>query len=166
MKLDRPLQRKILEVLREHYPAAHFTNRMEHLHEDPQHLMANAAYLLADGLIDGEIRMTSTGRGDFLPTRFAITAAGLDFLEDDGGLSAILGTVTVKMHADSIRDLILAQIEVADLESSAKAQLTDTVQSLPAKALEGVVGGLAREGLARMPNAIGWLQTTLSAVSS
>lgn len=34
-----------------------------------------------------------------------ITAASLDFLEDDGGLSAILGIITVKLHADTIKGL-------------------------------------------------------------
>lgn len=29
MNLDRDLQSKLLEELREHYPAPHFTNRME-----------------------------------------------------------------------------------------------------------------------------------------
>lgn len=161
MKLDRDLQRKLLEELREHYPAPYYTNRMEHLHEDARHLIANAAYLAEHGLIDGEIRMTSSGRGDFMPTKFVLTAQGLDFLEDDGGLTAILGTLTVRLHADSVRDLITAQIEASAMESTAKAQLIAQVKSLPAKGLEAVVTGLAREGLARLPNAIAWLQTSL-----
>jgi hypothetical protein len=164
MKLDRDLQRKLLEELREHYPAPHFTNRMDHLHADPRHLMANAAYLIEHDLVAGEIRMTSTGRGDFMPTRLVLTAKGLDFLEDDGGLTAILGTLTVRLHADSIRDLLAARIEAAELEDSVKSQLISEVKSLPAKGLEAMIAGLAREGLARMPNAIQWLQTALTSV--
>lgn len=162
MKLDRTLQRKLLEELREHYPAPYFTSRMDHLHADHSHLMVNAAYLIEHDLLDGQIRMTSTGRGDFMPTQLVLTAKGLDFLEDDGGLTAILGTLTVRLHADSIRDLLTARIEAAELEDSVKSQLISEVKSLPAKGLEAMIGGLAREGLARMPNAIHWLQTALA----
>lgn len=162
MKLDRDLQRKLLEELREHYPAPFFTNRMEHLHADPQHLMANAAYLIEHGLVAGDLRMTSTGRGDFLPMKLTLTAKGLDFLEDDGGLTAILGTLTVRLHADSVRDLLAKQIEASELEDSVKSQLIAEVKGLPAKGLETMVARLAKEGLARLPNAIQWLQTSLT----
>lgn len=162
MKLDRELQRKLLEELREHYPAPHYTNRMAHLHTNPRHLMANAAYLIEHDLVAGELRMTSSGGGDFMPTRLVLTAKGLDFLEDDGGLTAILGTLTVRLHADSIRDLLVARIEAAEMEDSVKSQLIAQVKSLPAKGLESMVAGLAKEGLARLPNAIQWLQTSLT----
>lgn len=162
MKLDRALQRKLLEELREYYPAPRFTNRMDHLHTDPRHLMANAAYLIEHDLVAGEIRMTSTGSGDFMPARLVLTAAGLDFLEDDGGLTAIMGTLTIRLHAESIRDLLAARIEAAELEDSVKSQLLTEVKSLPAKGLEAMVSGLAREGLARLPNAVQWLQSTLT----
>lgn len=56
---------------------------------------------------------------------------------------------------------IAREIEASELEASVKSQLVAQVQSLPAKGLEGVVTGLAREGLARLPNAIQWLQTSL-----
>lgn len=161
MKVDRDLQRKLLEELRTHYPAPHVTNRMDHLHPDPRHLMANSAYLIEHGLVAGKMRMTSTGNTDFMPTRLVLTARGLDFLEDDGGLTAILGTLTVKLHADSIRNLLAARIEAAELEDSVKSQLISEVKSLPAKGLEAMIGGLAKEGLARVPNAIQWLQTAL-----
>tara|TARA_B100001250_G_scaffold196414_1_gene168724 strand:- start:315 stop:608 length:294 start_codon:yes stop_codon:yes gene_type:complete len=91
-----------------------------------------------------------------------ITAKGIDFIEEDGGLSAILGVVTVRLHADTVRDLLLAQIEEADAESSVKEQLKATVNNLPAKGLEALVTRLASEGITRLPNAVQWLQTFIS----
>lgn len=164
MKIDRALQLKMLGLLRDCYPAHSITNRMaEFMEVDHHHLCSNAAYLLEHDLLDGEIRLSSDGSKSMLPGKLAITAKGLDFIEEDGGLSAVLGVVTVRLHADSIRDLIAAQIEQSELDSSTKAKLIDTVKTLPAKGLEAVVTGLAREGLARLPNAIQWLQTSLSA---
>ncbi len=65
----------------------------------------------------------------------SITAAGLDFLADDGGLSAILGVVTVKVHADTIRDLIAAKIDTADLPVEKKSALKKQLAALPETAL-------------------------------
>ena len=46
---------------------------------------------------------------------------GIDFLTDDGGLSAILGVVTVKLHSDTIQALIAAKIDQAEISDSEKA---------------------------------------------
>lgn len=163
MKIDRELQLQILSLLRDRYPSQGFTNQLaEQMGADHHHLCCNAAYLLEHDLLAGEIRLASDGSKSMMTSRLTITAKGLDFIEEDGGLSAVLGTVTVRLHADSVRDLIAAQIELSELDSSTKAKLIDTVKTLPAKGLEAVVTGLAREGLTRLPNAIHWLQTTLS----
>ncbi len=41
-----------------------------------------------------------------------ITAKSIDLLEDDGGVSAILGVVTAKLHEDTIRNLVLAEVKL------------------------------------------------------
>ena len=46
-----------------------------------------------------------------------ITAKGIDFLEDDGGLSAILGVVTVKLHADTLREMLAKKIDASSASS-------------------------------------------------
>lgn len=67
-------------------------------------------YLEEHGLCKSGVMIGADGHLALGESR--ITAAGLDFLEDDGGLSAILGVVTVRLHADTIRALIDAKIEV------------------------------------------------------
>ena len=52
-----------------------------------------------------------------------INHKGIDFLTDDGGLSAILGVVTVKLHSDTIQALIAAKIDQAEISDSEKSWL-------------------------------------------
>lgn len=68
-----------------------------------------------------------------------ITAKGVDYLEIDGGLSAVLDTVTVRLHADTIRDLIEAKI----IESS-------TIPEEEKPALREAIKGMKEEGLKQL----------------
>jgi hypothetical protein len=88
-----------------------------------------------------------------------ITARGLDFLADDGGLSAILGVVTVKLHADTIRDLIAAKIEATPLAESEKSALRKHLAILPEMALRAAATDLMKSGLDHLPDAIHWFRT-------
>jgi hypothetical protein len=63
-----------------------------------------------------------------------------------------------KVHATAIRDVILAAISKSNLPADEKAELTESVNALPAVHLDAITGGLAREGLARLPDAMGWLR--------
>ncbi|HCD6626292.1 TPA: hypothetical protein NDU46_005545, partial [Pseudomonas aeruginosa] len=111
-----------------------------------------------------EIRMTHDGRNSMMPGRLKITAAGLDFIEEDGGLTAILGTVTVRLHADSIRELIALQVENSKLSEPEKTGLLKGVKSLTKAGLEEAVKYLVQQGLARSPDAIPYLQTLFQSV--
>lgn len=136
MTLDRDLQRTILLQLREAYPElVHFQTLGVAKHPD---FHPNAFYLTAHGLIEpvalrrdvmGTPSQVFTGR---------ITAAGLDFLQDDGGLSAILGTVTVRLEPQTIRALLEARIDESALPASDKARLKSKLASLAGKAAEKV----------------------------
>lgn len=164
MQIDRELQNTLLARLRDAYPGVGYSNKLaDELGVDHHHLASNASYLAEHDLIDGDIKMLSDGSRLMRPAILKITAGGIDFIEEDGGLTAILGVMTVKLHADTIRDLILAQIEAAEVDSSVKEQLKTSVRNLPAKGLEAVVTRLAQEGLTRLPNAMQWLQTVISA---
>lgn len=77
-----------------------------------------------------------------------ITARGIDFLEDDGGLSAILGTVTVKLHADTIRDLIDAKItESKAIPEQEKPALREALKGIRDEGLKQLTTKLISHGL-------------------
>ncbi len=90
-----------------------------------------------------------------------VTAKGLDFLADDGGLSAILSVVTVKLHSDTIKDLLIAKIEKTDAEPTVKEHLIQAVKKLPAEAMTQLSMAAVRQGIDNLPNALEWLQKIL-----
>lgn len=92
-----------------------------------------------------------------------ITSKGIDFLEDDGGLAAILGVITVRLHDDTIKSLIEAKIEAADLPPPDKRRYLDALRELPAESTKHLAMKLIDAGLANVPAAWNAIQSTLSA---
>ena len=128
--LDRNLQHEFLSELYKVYPdnityeyyinaAIAQTTGVIEAEEDALFVLkqsANLQYLAEHGLVvfDDKTRITATVK---------ITAKGIDFLMDDGGLSAILGVVTVKLHSDTIQALLNTKIDQADIPPEEKSKL-------------------------------------------
>src|SRR6478672_9982665 len=117
--LDRALQRQILDLLKGHYPRSAIPVRDLDLSEEEA--AANLRYLEEHGLCESGV--TSGADGHFAFGARTSPPPAPDFLEDDGGLSAILGVVTVRLHADTIRALIDAKIETSSLPAEEKSRL-------------------------------------------
>jgi len=120
---------------------------------------ANLVYLQEHGLCESGVVIGVDGHFSFGES--TITARGLDFLADDGGLSAILSTVVVKLHADSIRALLESKIEQANLPAPEKSALKARLAALSTKALETATTDLVHRGVDYLPNAIDWIRTLL-----
>ncbi|SNT28710.1 hypothetical protein SAMN06265795_12224 [Noviherbaspirillum humi] len=160
MKLDRALQRELLELLAVEYPNTRecvFTPELSD--EVNERRIANLLYLEEHGLVESGLR--SYMDGNYASTGSRITARGLDFLADDGGMSAILGTVTVKLHDDTIRSLMELTIEKSDLPPPEKKKWTDALRSLPADAIKHLTMKLLGMGLDHTPDAIHAMRTFL-----
>ncbi|MGY4876488.1 hypothetical protein ACLUEY_01225 [Vreelandella aquamarina] len=77
-----------------------------------------------------------------------VTAKGVDFLEEDGGISATLATVTVKLHADTIRDLIDAKIvESNAIPDDDKPALREALKGMKEEGLKQLTTRLVSYGL-------------------
>jgi hypothetical protein len=153
--LDREMQQALLMEMRDQYP--------EHLHFLPldgqyptKAIHANLIYLEENALCDSGLKPNMVGYSYIGGAR--ITARGLDFLAGDGGLSAILGIVTVRLHGDTIRDLIAAKIEASPLAEGEKSALRKHVAALPEMALRAAATDLMKSGLDHLPDAIHWLR--------
>jgi hypothetical protein len=121
MSVNREIQRKILVALRDHYPEEVQLHKLALDCDDEQELQFNAFYLKEHGLIEGkERRVMSAPRSMILAK---ISASGLDFLEGDGGLTAILNTVTVKFDVESVKKLVEEKI----LQSSIPQEEKETI---------------------------------------
>jgi hypothetical protein len=152
--VDRELQRSLLLAMRDCYP--------ELLYELPATIDAakprvdtNLFYLEEHGLCDSGLSPNAAGYSVIRGPR--ITARGLDFLADDGGLTAILGVVTVRLHADTIRDLIAVKIEALPVPAAEKSALRKILAGLPADALRAATTDLVKSGLDHLPNVAHWL---------
>lgn len=128
--LDRNLQHEILKELNNIYPdsktyeywidaaIAQVLGVIETVGEAELYIAkrsANLRYLAEHGLV--------VCNDKNLSATVKITAKGIDFLSNDGGLSAILGVVTVKLHSDTIQALIAAKIDQAEISDSEKSWL-------------------------------------------
>ena len=155
MTLDRALQKKLLEQLAQEYPER---VDIDTITEDATAMLRNLLYLEEHGLVDNNlIRML----GGVARCDSKITARGLDFLAEDGGLTAVLSVVTVKLHANTVRDLIEAKIAASDLPQDEKKRLTDHLRELPGEALKTITTRLVETGLDNLPGAAQALKTMI-----
>jgi hypothetical protein len=165
--MDRDLQRRILEYLAEKYPFTDFPDFLgdifSELPSDEEieryHKVAfNINYLQEHGLISGGMIIGVDNRPSFYDMK--ITKTGLDFLEDDGGLSAILGTVTVKLHSDTIKEVIQSKIENSQLPPEKKSRIKFLISTLSGEALKTVTQSLVKDGINSIPDLLTWVKVT------
>lgn len=149
-KLDRELQRAILNQLAHAYPGLQPIKALTP--EDQENFEANLFYLAQHGLVEVESQLMISGERSFGAPM--ITAKGMDFLADDGGLSAILGVVTVKLHDDTIRKLLIQKVEAAPGDTGVKARMVEKIKSLPAEALGKLTMDGLDKALSSAPNVI------------
>jgi hypothetical protein len=161
MRLDRSYQLMLLEKCASAYPLPARPGALQCGDDDESEhrYAANMLYLEQHGLVDAQVVVSADGMLSFGDP--AITAKGIDFLADDGGLSAILGVVTVKLHADTIRDMLLAKADASDLPAEEKSQLKKQLAALPGAALQTVATKLAQEGIDQLPNFVHWARSLI-----
>jgi hypothetical protein len=120
-----------------------FSNR--EVLDPPQALMAVVEYLK-------ELKLVTTDEtygGQMIPD-VKITAKGIDHLEDDGGLSAILNTVTVKFDIESTRELLASGLfsmgvpeeKKGILRQALEGATTDTIKELVKSVLRNPKGAM------------------------
>lgn len=155
MKLDRKLQLAILQRLANSYPDSCAKDKLD---SDHPLFRANVSYLFEHGLIKQkeyrDEKMTE-------PFAIAITAAGMDFLADDGGLTAILGTLTVKLHDETIRHLLEARIEASDLPEEDKKGWQEKLRELRGESIKHLTMKLLDKGAESLPAILDAIQTSL-----
>jgi len=157
--LDRDLQNAILRILEQAYPASVSVDVFTE-HAPPEIVNANVCYLSEHGLIDC-IDGTTLGSACRLLIEPKITARGLDFLADDGGLTAILGRVTVRLHEDTIKETIAAWVAAQGLSAADSSRYISRLRALPADATKHLLLRFLDLGLESAPKALQLIQTLL-----
>lgn len=157
MKLDRNLHRRILEAAYEAYPNETFL--ADAGGEETLNYYANLLYLEEHGLIDSGLLKTPGGA---IPrSGFKAKYRGVDFIADDGGLSAILGVVTIRFHEDTIKQLLIDRVEASKEPTSVKSSLIKQLKDLPAEGLKTLTTKALEAAMTDLPNAMHQLGTWL-----
>lgn len=150
MSLDRKLQLILLQRLAEEFPA---TVNVQGWEGELPGATVNLAYLHEHGLCDVKFSQAISIKVP-RPITAKATARGMDFLADDGGLSAILGVVTIKLHDDTIKAIIESRIMESDLPEPDKKRFIDQLRELPGEATKHLVLKLVDLGLEKGPQTI------------
>lgn len=152
MKIDREYQKNLLSFLLEDFPS--YENSFEHckmlVDEDTDKYVANVEYLQRHGLLEDGVSLDFAMDGTPFVSIKAfpkITEAGIDFMLDDGGLSAILHVQTVRLHPDTIKSLVEERIRSADLQEDVKASLIEKIRSLPEEGARNLLDKLLDKGI-------------------
>jgi len=153
---DRELQGKILQYLNERYPEEVRTDKITGNGQDNFNRCMH--YLYEHELINGQISQEFREVDNFLTAR--ITAQGIDFLADDGGLGAILGVVTIKIHSDSIQQIINAKIEASNIPTESKSKLKEAIKNAPSTIVAEALKRLTGMAFDHCPAALDFLQKT------
>ncbi|NIF57547.1 hypothetical protein F3J27_03300 [Enterobacter sp. Ap-916] len=112
-------------------------------------LVANLLYLRDHGLINVVIKQVLSGSYIVEFESLKINSKGIDFVRDDGGLSAILNVTTIKFHREAvvvIEDLIALSNMSAEEKEKAKSKLGE----LSFEALKAVVQTATTVGLSAL----------------
>lgn len=146
---DRDLQLRILKELKTYYPENTATSELQKVvcSYDDLSFIPNLFYLHDHGLILGH-ESKDFGLRKFLLIQ--ITVNGIDFLADDGGLSAILNKVHIKFDEDDLSKLLENRLEQTDLPSETKKSIMDAIKSLPAEGIKAIYTHLLSVGLSHV----------------
>lgn len=140
MILDRQLQFELLEKMSSAYPEFYdFTEDYQLGSLEYKKAISNLYYLQQHNLVEERSTMSSKSMDGLKRLQFGmptINQNGLDFLANDGGLSAILSTVTIKIDTEQFRQLLLARINESNLPPDQKNQIVSALESLPAESIK------------------------------
>lgn len=157
---DRATQRRILETLARSYPDATSLGDMAAISEVTD-LRRELHYLAAHDLVTFK-NIEYSGGSQLRDMR--ITAKGIDFLADDGGLGAILDVVTVRLDVASFQALLVREVEGSSEPETVKRKLVSQIKSLPAEAVKALVTEGVKGALRHAPNGVRWLQSVIESL--
>lgn len=163
MKLDREIWMTMLEQLSNSDDPFNNVNQFDLQDLDEKQRLEYVKYLYDHGLIN---YIDASDMEGFDVIEIKITTKGNDYLSADGGLTAELGVVTIKLHEDTIKSLIESQILASELPEPQKRTMIHALRELPAESTTHLVKTLVGEGvklgLRGAPNAYQWLHNLIS----
>ena len=162
MILDRDLQLEMLKKMASVYPFPYgFGDELDKMNDDERGVFgANLYYLKEHELVSPQsIKISLDNIYTLGPTK--LTAKGADFIADDGGLSAILGVVTVRFEAEQLRQILEVKIRLSDLDPERKQSMISALRELPAESIKHLTTKVVDAGWDSLPGLMILMQTLL-----
>jgi len=154
--LNRSLQKNLLIEMERFYPQYVDIHSLTDIFPNEPKISANLHYLAEHRLIDLNFELMADGTYAYGPPR--INQRGMDFLADDGGLEAIIGVVTIKLHDETIRSLLEEFVEMRSEDTSVKASAIKAIRNAPASAIQKFSEYAIQKGLENLPGITPMLQ--------
>ena len=140
MILDRKLQLELLEKMSSSYPDYYdLDGEYKHGSQEYKKVAANLYYLMQHNLVEPRSILSSSSTDGLKRLQFGaptINQNGMDFLANDGGLSAILSTITIKIDTEQFRQILQTRINESNLPPDQKSQIISALQSLPSESIK------------------------------
>ena len=155
-KLDREYQFQILRAAAEVFPQPLFVHG-DLVGRNGSDIELNCAYLEEHDLI----RLTWVGSENSgrVVLSVLITAVGMDYLANDGGLPAILNVLTVRLETDSVKQIFIERVRSAQGDRTVKDRLVEQIKNLSAEKLKEMTKRALSAGLTSLPNSLSLVET-------
>ena len=159
--LDTAFQRKVLEILRPLFPLPIDNEGIpKELTADEHKWHANIHYLYQHGLIS----MVPAGEwGVQFDEIFdlTITAKGIDYIAEDGGLTNYYGSINIRLDDGLIKNLIKENIEKSSVDPKQKSKMNALLKTVSSSALSEIVKQSISAAFSNGPDIIHRLQSML-----
>lgn len=162
-KFDRSVQRDLLQALYDCDPGSISDTVLREFVEkfgSEENFVSNLFYLEGHGLINSGAERAYGDYG-FVSEALHITAKGIDFVRDDGGLGAIVNVLTFRLHNETLDELAQIINSSPSAPPEDKKKLIAQLRSLPADAIKHLTLELLGKGMAHLPDAFHAIQTAL-----
>lgn len=147
--IDYAFIRARLKKLYQHYPARIPTPWRGIRNDDDDAVPRHMCYMLEHGLIAASI--TRTRNGDYTISRTSITAKGIDFIQPDGGLSALAAPV-IRIAPDSMIAIIDQALAARGITQEERSAIKKGLGIAGEEGIRAVVGKLVEAGIAYAPS--------------
>lgn len=167
MVMNRDIQQEILIRAAEAYPFALDDENLNELCQifGDNKLFRELKYLEESELLHNEAIIISIDNCIYFGV-VKITNKGLDFIQSDGGISAILNVVTVRFEPDTLTALIAAKINQSDLPEAERSKLVEAVKELPSDGIKHLMTKVLDKGVENIPNLVRIISDTLNNIPS
>jgi hypothetical protein len=167
--LDRAYQLELLQLLATSYPLpyADINDVLQSLDEEAgkRRYNANMLYLEEHGLVESGIQFGADHHVHYSLPR--INNRGLDFLLDDGGISAILKTITVRVDSAQWAEILARNVEESTtLTEEKRSAVAKAIRALPATALEKLTSKMLEWAVEHAGDALPYIADVLGKLGS